>query len=73
MMISYERMWKLLDERKITPAALRKSVGIAPNTMTKLRQNKPVHLTILDRICNYLKCDYGDIMQYIPDQVNKED
>ena len=35
MAVSYERLWKLLIDRKISKANLKAS-GIAPNTMTKL-------------------------------------
>ena len=47
MAVSYERLWKLLIDRKISKANLRKASGIAPNTMTKLRRNEEVTLTVL--------------------------
>ena len=65
MAISYNRMWKLLVDKKMSKADLRKAAEIAPNTMTKLRKDEPVHLNILGRICNVLDCDDGDIMEYI--------
>lgn len=65
MAISYNRMWKLLVDKKMSKADLRKAAEIAPNTMTKLRRDEAVHLNILGRICNVLDCDYGDIMEYI--------
>ena len=68
MAISYNRMWKLLVDKKMSKADLRKAADIAPNTMTKLRRDEPVNLAILGRICKVLSCDYGDIMQYIDDE-----
>lgn len=68
MAISYNRMWKLLVDKKMSKADLRKSAEIAPNTMTKLRRDEPVNLAILGRVCKVLNCDYGDIMQYIDDE-----
>ena len=65
MAVSYERLWKLLIDRKISKANLRKASGIAPNTMTKLRRNEEVTLTVLGRICNVLEVDYGDIIEYV--------
>ena len=62
---SYERLWKLLIDRKISKANLRKASGIAPNTMTKLRRNEEVTLTVLGKICNILEVDYGDIIEYV--------
>lgn len=65
MAVSYERLWKLLIDRKISKADLRKASGIAPNTMTKLRRNEEVTLTVLGKICKVLEADYGDIIEYI--------
>ena len=65
MAVSYERLWKLLIDRKISKANLRKASGIAPNTMTKLRRNEEVTFTVLGKICNVLEVDYGDIIEYV--------
>ena len=66
MAVSYNRLWKLLVDREMSKADLRKQAAIAPNTMTKLRRDEPVNLAILGRICDVLNCDYGDLMQYVP-------
>lgn len=68
MAISYNRMWKLLVDKKMSKADLRKAADISPNTMTKLRRDEPVNLAILGRICDVLVCDYGDIMQYVSEE-----
>ena len=59
--ISYKKMWILLIERDISPATLRKDLNIATGTMTKLRRNEEVALSVLLRICEYLDCNIGDI------------
>jgi len=64
MAVSYDRLWKLLVDRRISPAALRRAAEIAPNTMTKLRRDEPVNLAVLGRICRVLRCDFGDILAY---------
>ena len=38
MAISYNKLWKLLVDKKMSKADLRKAAGIAPNTMTRLRR-----------------------------------
>ena len=68
MAVSYNKLWKLLVDKKISKADLRKAADVAPNTMTKLRRDEPVTLAILGKICNVLECDYGDIMTYVPDR-----
>lgn len=66
MAVSYNKLWKLLVDKKMSKADLRKAADVAPNTMTKLRRDEPVTLVILGKICKVLECDYGDIMTYIP-------
>ena len=68
MAVSYNKLWKLLVDKKMSKADLRKAADVAPNTMTKLRRDEPVTLAILGKICNVLECDYGDIMTYVPQQ-----
>lgn len=68
MAVSYNKLWKLLVDKKMSKADLRKAADVAPNTMTKLRRDEPVTLAILGKICNILECDYGDIMTYVPDE-----
>lgn len=51
----------MLVEKEISPAKLRKELNIATGTMTKLRRNEEVALSVLLRICEYLDCNIGDI------------
>ena len=65
MKISYKKLWILLIEKDITPATLRKDLCIATGTMTKLRNNEEVAVSVLLRICGYLHCNIGDICDAI--------
>lgn len=67
MAVSYDKLWKLLIDKKISKADLRKATGISPNTITKMNKGEDVALSVLDKICNELNCDYGHIMTHIPD------
>ena len=67
MRISYNRLWKLLIDRKMSKADLRRAAGIAPNTMTRLRRDEEVHLTVLYRICSTLSVDIGEVMEFLPE------
>ena len=67
MAVSYNKLWKLLVDKKMSKSDLRKKAEIAPNTMTKLRRDEEVSLTILSKICKTLNADFGDIMEYVPD------
>ena len=67
MAVSYNKLWKLLIDKKMSKSDLRKKAEIAPNTMTKLRRDEEVSLTILSKICKTLHVDFGDIVEYVPD------
>ena len=66
MAISYNKLWKLLVDKKMSKADLRKAAGVAPNTMTRLRRDEEVTLTVLHKICTTLEVDIGDIMEFLP-------
>ena len=61
MRISYKKLWILLIEKNISPATLRKDLNIATGTMTKMRRNEEVALSVLLRIGDYLDCNIVDI------------
>ena len=65
MAVSYNKLWKLLIDRKMSKAELRKMVGAAPNTMTKMYKDELVSMDLLDRICDALNVDYGDIVSHV--------
>ena len=71
MSISYNKLWKLLVDKKMSKADLRRAADISPNTMTKLRRDEPVNLAILSRVCDVLECDFGDIIQHIPNATHE--
>lgn len=71
MGISYKKLWILLIEKDISPATLRKDLNIATGTMTKLRRNEEVAMSVLLRICGYLDCNIGDICDAINIDIDK--
>jgi len=68
MAISYNKLWKLLIDKKMSKADLRRAAGIAPNTMTKLRRDEEVSMTVLIKICKVLNANIGDVMDLIPEE-----
>ncbi|HOJ83470.1 MAG TPA: helix-turn-helix transcriptional regulator [Bacillota bacterium] len=72
MAVSYNKLWKLLVDKKMSKADLRKAAGVSPNTMTKLRRDMLVALDVLDRICGVLNVSFGDIMDYVPEKERAE-
>lgn len=70
MSVSYNKLWKMLIDQKMSHFELQKAAEVAPNTMTKMRRDEPVNLAILDRICRVLGCDFGDIVEHLDDSEN---
>ena len=68
MGISYNKLWNLLIDKKISSADLRKAADIAPNTLTRIKHDKGVTVQVLERICAVLNADFGDIIEYLPDE-----
>ena len=68
MAISYKKLWKLLIDKDMTAVDLRLATGIAPHTMTKLRRDEEVSMTVLAKICAALNANIGDIMDLIPEE-----
>ena len=68
MGISYNKLWKLLIDKKMSSADLRKAADIAPNTLTRMKRDQEVTIQVLERICDVLDVDFGDIIEYIPDE-----
>ena len=45
-------------------AEMRKAADIAPNTVTRMKKNQEVTMTVLEKICDVLDADFGDIVEY---------
>ena len=67
MAVQYNKLWKLLVDKKMSKADLRRQAEISSNTMAKLNRDENVALPILDRICETLNVDFGDIMEHVRD------
>ena len=65
MAVNYNKLWKLLIDKKMNKSELREAVKTSPNTIAKLGKNEPVSLEVLIRICKVLECDIGDIMEIV--------
>lgn len=62
-MIIYEKLWARMKELGISQYRLRME-GISNSTLTRLRRNESVNMETIDKLCNILQCNVGDIMEY---------
>ena len=67
MRFSYNKLFKLLIDRGINKKTLREMSGISATSVAKLGKGGNVNTDVLLRICGALKCDVGDIMEFIYD------
>ena len=65
MPISYDKLWKLLIDKKMNRTDLKDASGISFNVLAKMGKNEFVSMESLHKICLTLKCDVGDIMEFI--------
>lgn len=68
MRVGYNKLWKLLIDKNMSVAEMRRQAGIAPNTITRMRKQEETSLSVLGRICEVLDADFGDLIEYIPDE-----
>ncbi len=66
MTVCYNKLWKLLIDRKMKKKDLIDLTGISRGTMAKLGRDENINTEILVRICSALKCDICDIAEIVP-------
>lgn len=65
MAISYDKLWKILIDKKMNKTQLKEVAGISTNAVAKLGKNEAVSLDTLEKICKMLQCDIGDVIEFI--------
>ena len=68
MAIKYYKLLDRLNRLEISKEDLRLKIGVSSATMAKISKNQFVSLDVIDKICNVLHCQPGDIMEYVPDK-----
>ena len=63
MSISYNKLWKLLIDKKMTKTQLREQADIATSTLAKLSKDEPVSMDVLVKICKTLDCGLDDVVE----------
>ena len=62
MAISYDKLWKLLIDKKLNKTQLKDEAGLSTNVVAKLGRNESVSLESIEKICIALHCNIGDIV-----------
>lgn len=65
MVISYDKLWRILAERKMTRKDLSRRAGISDTTIRNMSRGENVSLTMLAKICDALHVNLGDIAEFV--------
>ena len=65
MAVCYDKLWKLMIDKKINKTQLCKKAKITTNAMAKLGRNEDVRVEVLVKICDVLNCTMDDIMAIV--------
>ena len=65
MAVQYNRLWKLLIDKKMNRTELKDASGISFNVLAKMGRNEFVSMESLMKICATLNCNVGDIVDFL--------
>ncbi len=65
MAISYNGLWKILIDKNMKKGDLQKLIGVSSSTLAKMNRGEVVSLSILERVCKELNCNFGDLISYV--------
>ena len=68
MTYSYNRLWKLLIDKRMTKTDMRKATGISTNILAKMGKDEPVAMDTLAKIVTTLECGLDDIVEIREDK-----
>ena len=66
MAISYDKLWKMLIDKKMNRTALKEAAGISFNVLAKMGKGEAVSMESVLKICNALSCDISEVMEVMP-------
>lgn len=64
MTVSYDRLWKLLIDKKMKKVDLMKKAQISSNALAHLGKNESVSIVVIGKICLALDCTPNDILEF---------
>ena len=67
MSVCYNKLWKLLIDKKMNKTDLRIAAGITTTALAKLGRDENVNTEVLAKICQTLDCKIEDIMELVPE------
>lgn len=72
MAFSYDKLWKILIDKKMNKEQFRLSAKLSPTTVAAMGKGEGISPKVLERVCDTLQVQPGDIMEYMPEELSKE-
>lgn len=73
MTVSYNGLWKLLIDKNLKKSDLVEKVGLSSSTVAKMGKGEIVSMEVLGKICEYMNCDFSDLISYKKDLAEGEE
>ena len=67
-MISFDPLWKTMDEKGVSTYALKNKLKIGGGTYNRLKSGQSVSTHTIGLLCEYLDCEVQDVMCRVKDQ-----
>ena len=71
MSVCYNKLWKLLIDKKMMKTQLCKEAKISTNAVAKMGRDEDVRVEALAKICATLGCTMDDIIEVLSEQAAK--
>lgn len=66
-MIKYDKLFSSLEQRGVGATSYLRQQGMHPSVVNKMRKNERVNTDTINKLCEILNCQPGDIMEYTKD------
>jgi putative transcriptional regulator len=58
----------MLIDRKLKLSNVCKDSGLSYKIVTKINNNENLTLETMEKLCNYLNCEIGDIVEFVKEE-----
>ena len=68
MAVSYNKLWKILIDKRMKKIEMQRLSGISGNVLSRLNKDEYVSIESIEKICTLLQCDIGDVMEIVVEE-----
>ena len=73
MSVRYNKLFKMMIDKKMSNAELASEAGVSLNIITRLKREQYIAMDTIEKICQALECKVDDILEFVPDQNDTAD